>query len=194
MPDPRVDRRALLAALAGSTAALTGFTWTDAVAAWHDAQRQRARAATGTPPTFASLTPTEAADLEAMAECILPGGERPGAREAGVIHFMDQWFTKQGKGQLPDVRKGLALLATKVAKRHPGSRRFASLTEADQVALLTQVEKEAPAFFGGVRFLTLLGMFSDPGYGGNKGKAGWALVGFEDRYAWEAPFGAYDRE
>ncbi|MDX2194052.1 MAG: gluconate 2-dehydrogenase subunit 3 family protein [Gemmatimonadales bacterium] len=189
MSDPRADRRAFLGALVGSSAALAGLTWSDVAASWQAAAPQREAAH----PGFTSFTRAEAAELEAMAECILPGGERPGARQAGVIHFMDHWFAQQGKGAVADVRKGIAALGAAARRRKPGVRGFAQLAEADQVAVLEGIEKDAPAFFGGVRFATLLGMFSDPGHGGNRDKAGWTLLGFEDGYAWSAPYGAYDR-
>ena len=31
-------------------------------------------------------------------------------------------------------------------------------------------------------------------YGGNRDKVGWKLIGFEDRFHWNAPFGHYDAE
>jgi gluconate 2-dehydrogenase gamma chain len=43
-----------------------------------------------------------------------------------------------------------------------------------------------------VHFLTVAGMFALPGYGGNRDKLGWALLGFEDHHAWQPPFGYYD--
>jgi hypothetical protein len=49
-------------------------------------------------------------------------------------------------------------------------------------------------FFQKLRFLTIAGMFSMPARGGNKDKLGWALIGFENRHAWQPPFGHYDAE
>jgi hypothetical protein len=40
----------------------------------------------------------------------------------------------------------------------------------------------------------VLGLLALPSYGGNAGKAGWKLVGFDDRHVWEPPFGHYDRD
>jgi hypothetical protein len=33
-----------------------------------------------------------------------------------------------------------------------------------------------------------------PIYGGNRGKVGWAHIGFDDRMSFEPPFGYYDAE
>ena len=39
----------------------------------------------------------------------------------------------------------------------------------------------------------VLGLITNPEYGGNRDKLGWALIGFEDTYRYEPPFGYYDR-
>ena len=41
--------------------------------------------------------------------------------------------------------------------------------------------------------MTMTGMFAHPEHGGNFGKIGWKLIGYEDRYSWVPPFGYYDR-
>jgi hypothetical protein len=55
-------------------------------------------------------------------------------------------------------------------------------------------EVETTAFFATVRRLTLLGLVAMPKYGGNHDKAGWKLLGFEDRHVWQPPFGYYDKD
>ena len=45
-----------------------------------------------------------------------------------------------------------------------------------------------------VRYLTLAGMFSLPEHGGNRDQIGWRLLGFENRHAWQPPFGFYDAD
>jgi hypothetical protein len=35
-------------------------------------------------------------------------------------------------------------------------------------------------------------MFALPSWGGNRDLAGWALLGFDSRHAWQPPFGFYD--
>jgi hypothetical protein len=43
-----------------------------------------------------------------------------------------------------------------------------------------------------IRFLTIAGTFANPSWGGNRDKIGWRLLGFEDRFVWQPPFGDYD--
>ena len=68
-------------------------------------------------------------------------------------------------------------------------KNFAALTGAEQDAILSGLEKSeidlklahglsSRAFFEMVLQNTMEGFFADPLYGGNKGMAGWKLVGF----------------
>lgn len=132
-----------------------------------------------------SLSSSERADLEAIAGRILPSDDgTPGAREANVIGFLERAFTTYHAARLPLIRGGLADLT----KRASGS--FASLPATRQDELLKQVEQTE--FFQIVRAFTLCGMFADPSWGGNREKAGWKLLGFDDRAIWQPPFGFYD--
>ena len=47
-------------------------------------------------------------------------------------------------------------------------------------------------FFELVRVHTITGFFASPVHGGNHGKVGWALVGWEDSLEHAPPFGYYD--
>jgi hypothetical protein len=64
------------------------------------------------------------------------------------------------------------------------------LTAGQQVAILRQIEQGD--FFKAARTLLLVGTFADPWYGGNRGGAGWAMIGIDHRPAYTAPFGYYD--
>lgn len=136
---------------------------------------------------FAHLQPLDAADLEAMAELILPSTETPGAREAGVIWFIDAALGGVLAGMAEPVGKGLAELNAGLG----ADFRFAGLDQERQVRVLQAID--TTPFFDMVHFLTVAGMFALPGYGGNRDKLGWALLGFEDRHAWQPPFGYYDQ-
>jgi gluconate 2-dehydrogenase gamma chain len=136
---------------------------------------------------FKVLDLLEAADLQAITAQIIPSDGTPGAREAGVVYFIDAAMAAMFAGMLPDLRAGLGKLNDTI----PGDeRRFADLADAEQKALLQQ--EEDSEFFGMVRFLTLAGMFSLPEYGGNRDHLGWKLIGFDHRHAWSPPFGYYD--
>lgn len=184
MPD--ISRRQFIAAT-GVTAASIWLTAEarDLIAAGVHATQAR---------KFEVLSDADAADIEAAAAQIIPSdGGTPGAREARVIYFMDKALATFAKDQRPMFEKGAKELRTRAAKVKPGAKSFASLTSAQQIAVLTAMEKDEKSFFNPLRFGTIAGMFANPEYGGNYNKAGWTVLGFSDQFSWSTPFGWYDR-
>ena len=182
-------RRSFLSAAAGVGAAFAIADW----ALVDDALAHAAHAvAQPVPPAPATLTPDEARELGAIAERIMPTTDTPGAREAGVIHFIDRALGTSHKTALPDMRKGLADLRARVAKKKPGVTSFAALPAADQDAVLMAIEETE--FFKGMHFFTMVGMFANPSYGGNRDGIGWKNVGFTPAHRHQPPFGWYDGE
>ena len=140
---------------------------------------------------FSVLTAAEAAEFEAIAAQIIPSGESPGATEAGVIYFMDRVLAGTQSAALEPMREGLAQVQEQISEKF-GSKTFTGLGSEQQIEVLKGIEDTA--FFGTIRFLTVAGMFSNPSYGGNRGEAGWKLIGFEAPHAWQPPFGYYDAD
>jgi len=139
---------------------------------------------------FAFFTPEQAVEVEAMAAQIIPTDETPGAREARVIHFIDRALVTFERGRQADYTRGLQELQAETRRRFPSASRFSELTFDQQIELLTAIE-ETP-FFNLVRTHTITGFFAHPVHGGNYGKVGWELIGYDDALQHEAPFGYYD--
>ena len=137
---------------------------------------------------FAHLEPLDARDLEAIAEQIMPADDTPGAREAGVIWFIDGALGGFRQAWDEPVLSGLQSINDSLQD----GLRFAELGTSQQVSVLKALDHTP--FFQMMHFLTVAGMFAMPDYGGNRNKIGWALLGFEDRHAWQPPFGFYDKE
>ncbi len=188
MSDKTATRREFL----GSSGALMGSAWVAfhlpaiRAAAAH-ARNALARGVT----SFEVLTAEEAAELDAIAMQILPTDDTPGAHEAGVVHFMDRALGTFAYQLLSGIREGLEDLHGRIATHSAVARRFHDLDDDEQKTLLREIEKTP--FFGGVRFLTVAGMFADPSYGGNRDRVGWTLIGFDGHFAHQPPFGYYDR-
>jgi len=142
---------------------------------------------------FEHLSPADAVDVEAACAEIIPTDDTPGAREAKVVYFIDKALGTFAKNQRDVWLKGVQELRARADKRHPGTKSFAALPTADRIAVIASLEKDKHPFFDELRGATVAGMFANPDYGGNQGKVGWKLIGFEDRYSWAAPFGWYDR-
>jgi gluconate 2-dehydrogenase gamma chain len=171
----------------------TGFGAAWLAAHWHEiaAAHEHARAAAaGTPAALQSFTPDEAREIEAVAAQILPADETPGAREAGVIYFIDRALTTFARDARPVYKKGLRTLRGKSAAL--GAARFSDLPPDRQIEILKSIEKTT--FFETVRFHTVAGFFGSPEHGGNRDHIGWKLIRFEDEPSFEPPFGYYDAE
>ncbi|MCA3012218.1 MAG: gluconate 2-dehydrogenase subunit 3 family protein [Myxococcaceae bacterium] len=156
--------------------------------------REPPRALTTSHLTF---TNEDFATLAAAVERVLPRDEDPGALDADVPVYIDRILQTP---QLETMRKnflpGLAALDRRARRLFKVG--FAEATPAQQDELLT-LFKDSPETSGEARWyemlvvLTLEGFLGDPSYGGNRGRAGWALVGFSLVNAGKADPGAgYD--
>jgi gluconate 2-dehydrogenase gamma chain len=141
--------------------------------------------------TFRVLTAADARDIEAATALIVPTDDTPGAREARVVHFVDQSLASFAQDQKPQLQAAVAELRKRARRKNASS--FAALSEADQVRILEDMEKKATEHFNLLWSVTLVGMLANPSYGGNFGKAGWKWIGFSDQFSWAAPYGWYDR-
>jgi len=183
MPDSSLSRRHFVGAMAAGLAA----TWIAGAGR---------RPSTGAPagPPAPTLSPAEARDLDAMSALIIPTDDVPGAREARVVDFIDRGLGTFAADQRPLFERGLADLAARAARRRAGTQAFADLGPEEQIALLKELDAEHSEFFEAVRVATITGFLADPQYGGNANKVGWKVIGFEDRFAWQPPFGYYDSD
>lgn len=143
------------------------------------------------PQKLMHFTPAEAAEVEAFAMRILPSDDSPGAKEAGVLYFIDNTLVGYAKEQAPLFASGLTDLAKSVSTKHGASAKFSTLTPAQQDEILKSIEKTP--FFGAMRFATIAGFLALPKYGGNKDYVGWKFIGQEHAFEQKAPFGWYDR-
>lgn len=142
---------------------------------------------------FTTFSAGEGADFEAFSARIVPTDDTPGAREAGSVYFADRALETFMADLLPIVRAGLESMNARVADTFPPAGAFADLSEERQDEIIGAVEQEDPAFFFFAKTLVLLGLVTNPEYGGNRDGVGWDLLGFENQFAYSPPFGFYDR-
>jgi gluconate 2-dehydrogenase gamma chain len=189
---PTPSRRQFLAA-SGNLASVgwIAMNWPQIAAAAEHASHGAHDTAAG-PTTITTLSAAEAADVEAVANQIVPGGAKPGAREARVLYFIDSALGSFFAAQLPAFRQGLAEFQSAYAARHGAGQPYAAAPDAQQIAWLHEVEKTP--FFIALRRLTVLGLIALPKYGGNHDMLGWKLIGVVDRHVWQPPFGDYEQD
>lgn len=154
-----------------------------------EAYAQRAAVA-DQPVAFAFFTDAQAADIDAMSSQIFPTTDTPGAHEAHIVNFIDRALVTFARNRRPVYIQGMKDLQAKTKEMFPSASKFSALTSAQQIQLLTAIEKTP--FFTTVREHTLTGMFASPKHGGNFNKVGWKLIGFEDTLNFKPPFGYYD--
>lgn len=106
------------------------------------------------------FTPPEYAAVDQLSELIIPADGTPGAKEAGVVEFIDFMAANFTDIQQP-FRTGLASLDA-LAKQKHGSA-FVTLPEAQQTELLRGMAKgeaQDQAFFKLVRKYTVMGYYT----------------------------------
>jgi gluconate 2-dehydrogenase gamma chain len=127
------------------------------------------------------------AALEAVTERILPSDDGPGAREAGVVAFIDAQLATPVLRPIAAALTTTADLLDRWATARHGVP-FARLGPAVQDEILGQLargtlpvknfpQREA---FRALHALTLEGFLSDPVHGGNAGMVGWRAIDFPE--------------
>ncbi len=145
----------------------------------------------GSTKEYRFFTAQQAAEFDAFSAQIIPTDDTPGAREANVVHFTDFLLSTIDSDQQAPVHDAFKALHEQVAKTVPGATSFAAITPAQQLAVMKAMEKTPE--FGLFRGFTLTGFLCDPSLGGgNKDKIGWKLIGFQDDFLYQPPFGYYD--
>ena len=186
MSDHLLPRRDFVGALGSGVAAvwLSAGAYSDLAAATSGARHR--------PPAPFKFDPADYRDIDALTAVILPSDGTPGAREAKVMTFIERGLGTFAASQQALFASGLAELNKLVAQMSAPATRFADLPAEEQIAYVTTMDKDRDDFYEAVRASTLTGFLADPSYGGNANKLGWQLIGFEDRFVWQPPFGYYD--
>jgi gluconate 2-dehydrogenase gamma chain len=132
---------------------------------------------------FRFFNPARAATVEAVTDQIIPADQEPGAKWAGVVHYIDLGLANDLKDLRPAYSEGIQYLET-LAHRISG-KIFADLQFAEQTKVLDKLEHdETPIanglsgreFFELMRKHTLEGFFGDPKH--DRSSVGWKVLGF----------------
>ncbi len=144
------------------------------------------------PPDLAFFTPAEMTTVQELVALIIPTDDTPGAREAGAAFFIDRALAGFASDLAVPFRAGLTDLARRLREAHPKAASLADLGSAARAEFLRS--NEDTSFVRLAAMLTAWGTFCDPSRGGNRDRSGWRMIGFDDRHAWQPPFGYYDAE
>ena len=103
------------------------------------------------------FTEREARVLDAILDLVIPSDDAPGAREAGVIHYIDRQLTRKFRDQQKTYRDAIAALPE----------------NPDEATLL----KSHKPFFDLVVTHAMQGFYGNPRHGGNRDFASWRMLG-----------------
>jgi gluconate 2-dehydrogenase gamma chain len=200
-------RRFLSQAGLGVSAAWVSAHWPEMVSA---AAHAHQAVQSGAAYKFEFFTPAEATEIEALSARIIPTDDTPGAREAGVLYFIDRALVTFANGDRQKYRDGLPELQSLVREKFPNVEKFSTATPEQQDELLRTMEasqtepekaprrrsvKSAQTFLEALRVQTIAGFLIDPEAGlGNRGGVGWKLIGREPEHSFQPPFGYYDKD
>ena len=132
-----------------------------------------------------------------------------GANEANVVYFIDRVLDKYEPDNREEFLQCVKHLNEVSAQMFAGRARFASLSNEQQLKVITKFEtfkrrRRADllgSLFGGetnyfetMRSYVIAGFLSDPEDGGNRDMVGWQVIGYDGMAMHEPPFGFYDAE
>jgi gluconate 2-dehydrogenase gamma chain len=196
---------------AGGATAVTPAAWAASPAQPAAPAASAGAAAAGRPQPYLFFSAEEAAFMEAAVDRLIPPDELgPGAREAGVVDFIDRQLAgawgagerlyRSGPWQAGTPSQGYQLPFTPaelfrnalraLAQQGRQGTPFEKMQGAQQDEWLTRLQNgsdslegvPARTFFESLLAMTVEGYFSDPAYGGNRDARGWAMIGFPGAY------------
>lgn len=167
-------------------------------------------AALPNPAKFEFFKPEEAAEIEAMASRIIPSDDTPGAKEAGVIYFIDRALVTFATDAQKDYREGITQVQALVSEKFPSVKKFSAATPEQQDAVLEALSNTKPKmtssrrnrpnassqpFFETLRYHAIAGFLIAPDSGrrGNRDGVGWKVIGRDNEHMFQPPFGALDK-
>lgn len=134
------------------------------------------------------LSAEEASLVEAVTEQIIPADRDPGAKEAGVVNYIDRQLDGPFQRFAANYHKGLACLAQ--TSQALFGKPFEQLGWPDQTRLLQAMESgKVPKdiwsdpsprdFFSMLRDHTMQGFYGSPRHGGNRNYVSYKMLGLE---------------
>jgi Gluconate 2-dehydrogenase subunit 3 len=204
------DRRQFLSrSLSTLGATFTVAHWPAVLAAAEHAHRA---AASSDSLKFDFFTPAEAKEVEVLSSCIIPSDGTAGAREAGVVYFIDRALATFSSDDQKTYREGLPGIQARLQELFPEATLFSAATAEQQQAVLESLDEAgantparrrpfragsgAQPLFEVLRGHTIAGFLIDPESDrkGNRGGVGWTVIGRLPDHGFQPPFGYYDKD
>jgi gluconate 2-dehydrogenase gamma chain len=143
----------------------------------------------GAPPSrWRFFTEAEADLADCIAEQIIPADQDPGARDAGVVNFLDKQLV--GPYQRFQAQYHAGLAAVEQTSREMYGQVFSRLAWDQQTRLLLALEAGSPKgsawtsisshdFFDLIREHCMQGFYGSPRHGGNRNYVSYRMLGLD---------------
>ena len=168
-------------------------------------------AASPWPGKFDFFTPQEAKEVEAISSCIIPSDGTAGAREAGVVFFIDRALVTFSSDDQKTYREGLPGIQKRLTELYPSATTFSAASAEQQQAVLESLDEAgsnaAPrrnfrpgssgqSLFEVLRGHTIAGFLIAPDSDrrGNRDGVGWNVIGRDLSHTFQPPFSAVDKD
>jgi gluconate 2-dehydrogenase gamma chain len=138
--------------------------------------------------------PHQRATIEAATDRIVPVDRDPGARQAGVVDYIENTLGTYDAEHAPLYVDGVQEL-DRLARERFASEAFVQLRSEQQDQILAHLEDKRSPFFTLLVEHTMQGFYGDPRHGGNRNSASWKMIGFpgpSHPQGYQPPFGWYD--
>jgi gluconate 2-dehydrogenase gamma chain len=130
------------------------------------------------PGNWDFLSDEQARTLAAICDRIIPADEFPSASQAGVLTYIDRQLNRHYRRHQDTYRTGLEQAET--ASRKQFGNDLASLTQPQQLDVVSGLSQQNRPFFELVRSHTLEGYYGSPRHGGNRDAVSWRMLGLAE--------------
>ena len=124
------------------------------------------------------LSDRHARILSALCDQIIPADAFPGASQAGVVTYIDRQLARHYRRHQDAYRVGLAQVDA--MSRNGFGSAFADAASAQQMQIVTSLEKANRGFFEMLRQHTMEGYYGSPRHGGNRDAVSWRMLGLDE--------------
>jgi gluconate 2-dehydrogenase gamma chain len=136
------------------------------------------------------FTADQARTVEAITAQLIPSGPGPGAREAGVVYYIDIQLSRRFRKHQKTYLDGLGSVDNLSRAAH--GKRFVELPDDHQIDVLNTLEEKSKGFFQLILTHTRQGFYGDPRHGGNRNRVSWKMLGLpfpplRGRESYESP-------
>jgi gluconate 2-dehydrogenase gamma chain len=124
----------------------------------------------------------EASIVEALCDQVVPADDTPGAKQAGVLYYIDRQLAGPLHRFQTAYHSGLSQLRDACLGRT--GRDFTDLPFPEQTKFLQEVEagrvEKLDSFWRLVIDHTMQGFYGSPAHGGNRDEVSWEMLGIRD--------------